>query len=105
MPELPGSPKYLRKAYQKLRALVREFGNPTLFITLTTNSKDDALLEFLRNMNPGKTIHSPKDDQYMTSIFYHFKYQKIIRSITGHAKNKFRGLFGTVTSHFCRLEY
>ena len=76
-----------------------EKAHPDLFITITLDESDIALLAYIKEM--GSKLST--EDPVRVSTFY-FKKQRILnKAILGNKNSP--GIFGNVTSHFMRIEY
>ena len=50
MKRVRGSPEYWHDMCQNLLRMISQFGSPSLFLTLSINDEDPALVEFLRGV-------------------------------------------------------
>ena len=70
------SPKFYEELYQDSMALVRKFGKPDLFITITTNPKWQEILD---NIYPGQKPHDRPD---IVARVFNAKLDQLIDEIT-----------------------
>jgi hypothetical protein len=70
-----GSPRHMNQLYQNSMALVRKFGKPDLFITMTCNSNWPEILHELR---PGEEIN---DRPHLTSRVFNMKLNALLKDL------------------------
>uniref|UniRef100_A0A182PFC9 ATP-dependent DNA helicase n=1 Tax=Anopheles epiroticus TaxID=199890 RepID=A0A182PFC9_9DIPT len=71
-PSFVGSDRYMTAQYQDSMAIVRAFGKPDLFITITCNPKWPEIIE---NLLPGQHTHDRPD---LTARVFHLKLKAIL---------------------------
>lgn len=92
-----GGPRFMHHLYQNSMAIVRHFGRPTLFITMTANPRWP---EILRELLPGQDAVDRPD---ITSRVFNLKVRAIIDDIRGG--NGRLGIFGHYIGHVYTIEY
>ncbi|KAH7703395.1 hypothetical protein AAVH_29433 [Aphelenchoides avenae] len=96
----PGSPRYMQKQYQNAMAIVRRYGRPDIFLTITCNPswreiKENCELHFA----DGHTVKLTAGDRpTILSRVFHLKKKALLDEI----KN---GLFGVPVAHGHVIEY
>jgi len=70
-----GSPCHMNRLYQDFMALVRKFGNPNLFITMTCNPNWPEILHELR---PGEEANNRPD---LTSRVFNMKFNALLKDL------------------------
>ncbi|KAJ5865150.1 uncharacterized protein N7529_007066 [Penicillium soppii] len=88
-----GSPRFMQKIYQDAIALIRNFGPPTLFITMTANPTWD---EVIRELFPGQTAMDRPD---LVSRVFDLKKKDLLLQLCR------KGIFGPSTGRFWTIEY
>jgi hypothetical protein len=91
-----GSPRYMNQKYQDAMAIVREFGKPDLFITITCNPKWTELQEALDA--EGANLKAEDRPDIACRIF-HEKLKQMKKDII---ENK---IFGRVVAHIHVIEF
>ncbi|KAE9050433.1 hypothetical protein PR001_g2397 [Phytophthora rubi] len=74
--KFPGGVRYMRQQYYDSMAIVRQFGKPDLFVTVTTNPKWP---EIQANLLPGQT---PSDRPDIVTRVFKMKLKAILKDIT-----------------------
>ncbi|KAK6021322.1 hypothetical protein OSTOST_13005 [Ostertagia ostertagi] len=88
-----GSPRYMQQRFQDSMALVRKFGKPDLFITMTCNPKWP---EITRLLFPHQ---KPQDRPDIVVRVFHLKFQKMLDDIVK------KSVFGKVQAHCYTVEF
>jgi hypothetical protein len=88
-----GSPRQMRELYQDAMAVVRYYGKPDLFITMTCNPNWPEIKD---NLFPGQ-ITSDRPD--LVSRVFNLKLQALLADICK------KGVFGTVKAHMHVIEF
>jgi hypothetical protein len=88
-----GSPRYLQQCYNDAMSLVRKFGKPDLFITMTCNPQDPDIVE---NLEPGQ---SPIDRPDLVARVFNLKKKKLLEDIIEGEK------FGKTIAHCYVIEF
>jgi hypothetical protein len=88
-----GSPRHMAALYQDAMAVVRYFGKPDLFITMTCNPNWPEITD---NLFPGQTASDRPD---LVSRVFELKLQELMSDI------RKRGIFGTVQAFIYVIEF
>jgi hypothetical protein len=88
-----GSPRDMYRRYQDAMAVIRKFGKPDLFITMTCNPKWEEILDALL---PGQTANDRPD---IVSRVFHAKLKSLIEEIVD------KSLFGKVMAQTHVIEF
>ena len=102
--KLPGTVPYNKHYYHRLRTimlneeLVNGKAHPDLFITITLNEGEVALLAQIRDWAKVTT-----DDPVRVNDYFFKREKRLNKAIYGTGGKA--GIFGKVTSSFCRIEY
>ena len=90
-----GSPRYMQQYYQDAMAIMRNTGNPDLFITMTCNPKWKELKQVLKNFPEGTT---PNDIPNITARLFYAKFKMLLNDIENYK------IFGNVLSYVYFIE-
>jgi len=71
-----GGPRDMRRRYMDAMALVRKYGKPDIFLTMTCNPNWD---EIKRELLPGQT---PQDRPDLVDRFFHAKLEELKKKLT-----------------------
>ena len=88
-----GSPRFFQKLFQNSLAIVRHFGKPTFFLTMTTNADWP---EIKNNLSPGQT---PNDRPDLVARVFNVKSKRLIKYI--HSSK----ILGEVVAFVYRVEF
>jgi len=88
-----GSPRAMNQQYQDAMAIVRKFGRPDLFITMTCNPNWPEILE---NLYDGQT---PVDRPDLIARVFRLKLQELLDDVT------FKSIFGTIVAKVYVIEF
>ena len=88
-----GSARNMNQLYQDAMAIVRRYGKPDLFITVTCNPKWE---EIASSLLPGQT---PSDRPDIITRVFHQKLKKLLHDIT------FNNIFGKVIAYVYTIEF
>ena len=77
-PTVYGSPRWYTEAFQDAMALVRKFGKPDLFVTMTTNPNWPEIQE---SLFPGET---PADRPDITARVFNTKHKELLDELVHH---------------------
>jgi len=75
LPTFVGSPRHMNQLYQDSMALVRKFGKPDLFITMTCNPNWP---EILHELSPGEEANDRPD---LTSRVFNMKFNALLKDL------------------------
>ncbi|KAG2887376.1 hypothetical protein PC114_g18856 [Phytophthora cactorum] len=89
----PGGVRYMRQQYYDSMAIVRQFGKPDLFITVTTNPKWPEIQDSLL---PGQTASDQPD---IVARVFKMKLKALLEDIV---KNR---VFGGLQAYVCVIEF
>jgi hypothetical protein len=87
-----GGPRHMAQSYQDAMALVRAFGKPDLFITMTCNPKWE---EIQRELKPGETANDRPD---LVARVFKMKLDALMKDLK-------KGLLGRVQAHVHVIEF
>jgi hypothetical protein len=87
-----GSPRFMAKHYQDAMAIVRKFGKPTFFVTMTCNP---IWPEIVEELSPGQTASDRPD---VTSRVFHMKQRELVADIQC-------GVLGPVVAVVATIEF
>ena len=103
-PTISGSPRFYVEKYQDAMAIVRKFGKPTIFITMTCNPEWP---EIKKSLNPGETafdrpdittrVFKLKNDMLMKDIEKNEIFGKVKAYVGTQEQQKRKGLHHTHT--------
>ncbi|ONM52829.1 hypothetical protein ZEAMMB73_Zm00001d019382 [Zea mays] len=88
-----GGPRDMRRRYMDVMALVRKFGKPDIFRTMTCNPNWD---DIRRELLPGQT---PQDRLGLVVRVFHAKLQELKHRLTK------QDILGKVRAYFCVVEF
>ncbi len=88
-----GSPRHMKKLYQDSMALVRKFGKPDLFITMTCNPNWP---EILHELKPGEEVNDRPD---LTSMVFNMKLNALLKDLLQN------GVLGTALADIHVVEW
>ncbi|KAL5705496.1 DNA helicase [Ranunculus cassubicifolius] len=88
-----GSPRDMHERYYDAMAIVKKFGKPDLFITMTCNPKWD---EIQRELQPGQTAQDRPD---ITARIFHSKCEELKHDLFQ------KGVLGKVVAHVHVIEF
>ena len=86
-PTITGSPRFYAEKFQDAMAIVRKFGKPTLFITMTCNPDWQEIKD---SINPGENAYDRPD---ITTRVFKLKNDMLIRDIVQNQ------IFGPVVAY------
>ncbi|CAG7824648.1 unnamed protein product, partial [Allacma fusca] len=88
-----GSPRNMQQLYQDAMAIVRKYGKPDLFMTMTTNPN---WREILDNLLPGQKVADRPD---LVARVFNMKVKELLKEI------KKDNIFGVVVAYVYTIEY
>lgn len=88
-----GGPRYMMNLFQDAMSIVRRYGKPDLFITITCNPKWP---EIMAELKPGQT---PQDIPDIVSRIFRIKLKAILDQLIN------KGILGTVQAHMYVIEF
>ena len=92
-PTIYGSPRFYQKCFQNAMALVRHFGKPDYFITMTCNPK---WKEIQQGLFPGETV---KDRPDLAARVFKMKYDSLMNDLLKEC------VLGKVNAHTATIEW
>ncbi|KAH7713457.1 hypothetical protein AAVH_19195 [Aphelenchoides avenae] len=98
----PGSPRYMQRNYEDAMAVVRRFGKPDLFLTMTCNPNWQEIVENLGVKPNGTPVDASTGPDLLARVFY-LKLKKLIEDIKG--RNGAPGCFGKLKTFVYTVEY
>lgn len=106
---LPGSASWFRSHLQDLMHMVREWGMPSFFLTLTSDEVSDTkwqeitdIEDLLHRFNSSFTF---QDAPIECSAVFHDRLQSFMKQhVTQSTRNQTQGMFGRVLHHVTRYE-
>ena len=107
---IPGSPSWHSRNYSKLLAMVKEYGHPSFFLTLTVDEKESSAtrfeeveaLEFIMTScyGEGRGSRWTSLPTFCSRLFHHRLWQLMDNHILGGAE-----IYGKVLHYFIRYEH
>ena len=88
-----GGPRWFNAKYEDAMALVREFGKPDLFVTMTTNPEWPEIQDILT------ADQKPQDRPDVVSRVFNLKLKQILNDLTAGE------IFGQVTAYLAVTEW